>query len=1093
MRQLAYASVAQLSLAFGSLAACSHRTHDDGVADASSGGIVSTERAQSSVRTLDERFHTKLAAHRAIENANVALPALGDGALQISAAGVSLRISLEGASRKPGERAEGIVLYPGAGPNGSDLLHHVDADGVEDFVAFDKPLREVRYRLDLTGVSALRLIDGTLEALDASSAPRLHMRAPFLIDADGKHVAATVAVEGCNVDRDPRGPWGRTLVAPGAASCFVKLTWPELALPALLDPTWSAASGTMTTTRSWHTAEILATGKVLLAGGSYKAGAATTYLATSELYDPATKTFAATGSMTAARANHASALLADGKILVTGGQNATGILASAETYDSGSATWTATGPMTAARHRHSVLSLGSSGVLVAGGASSVEPLLSAELYFPSTRSFSATGAMTWPRRDFYLAPLPGGKVLAAFGYANKWPNVDLQQTEVFEPLTGTWAAGVDNYPGRSMAAGAVLKDGRVLFAGGYASGLSANITTASVFNPATATWTTGSALSVRRQWLTLTTMSNGAVLAAGGVVGTDSSIGTTFYSTAELWTGTGFTTSSIPSMSVARYAHTATALPDGTVLLAGGVNALGALGSAEIFSLSAIGETCSTGLMCTSGFCVDGVCCSSACTGTCQACSNALTGAANGNCSAVKAGIDPKDSCKDDGSPTCMKNGLCDGTGACASYPISTGCVAQPCTKGTDCATGYCYDGVCCNTICSGTCKACSAAKKGYSVDGLCEGIKDGTDPDSECGTMGSGVCSSDGVCNGVSACRVTTAGTTCAPAACVGTASAASASACTATGGCSPTTTTSCTPFLCDPASAKCRTTCGSDADCVPGLKCTAGSCAGKPNGATCAANTECTSGACADGVCCNVSCNGQCEACDNAGSAGTCTPVVGKPHGTRTQCSGSSSDPICANRCDGATRTSCRYPNSTTVCGGGTCVGTSSSTGGRCSGGGTCSSSGTRSCSPFVCDNATGGCKTSCTTSADCTSGFLCAGGTCTTTPAGTGCDDTKVINADGTRTDCFPYKCSGGRCGSSCSSDSTCAFGSLCEQQSRRCIVPNQDSDGCFGCALPATSSNSERLALGAFVVALLGSTLARRRRRSARATSGTAPLR
>lgn len=1074
-RELALASLAVFCLA----AACNHGAREE-PADASTGALASTERARVVVRSLDARFGTKLEALPTVANPNVTLPTQANESFNLASEGVSIAVALEGALERQGELAGGVVLYPGAGPNDADVLHHVDRAGVEDYISFHKPLREVRYRLDLTSAAGLRLIGNTLEVLDSGGAPRLHMRSPWVLDGSGKQFDATVSVERCAVDRDPRPPWGRAVTAPGAASCTVRVAWPEVALPALLDPSWAATTGSMTTTRSWHVANLLGSGKVLLAGGSYKTGASTTFLASAELYDPVTKTFAATGAMTTARANHASAMLSDGKVLVAGGQSA-GILASGETYDPALGTWTATGPMVSARHRHAMISLGTTGVLVAGGASATEPLATAELYFPATRSFSGTGTMTWPRRDLTLSPLSGGKVLAAFGWANKWPNVDLSQVEVFEPLTGAWTAGVDNSPSRSMHAAAVLSDGRILLAGGHSVGSSGNISTASIFNPTTGAWTSGGSLSIRRQWHTLTAMSNGAVLAAGGVVGTDSGPGTTYYSNAELWTGTSFTTSSVPAMTVPRYAHTATALSDGTVLIAGGINALGTLGSAEIFSLSAIGETCSTNLMCKSGFCVDGVCCTSACTAPCQACSNALTGSPNGTCAGVTAGTDPKESCKDDGSPTCMKNGLCDGAGACQNYPIATGCIARPCTKSSDCTTGYCYDGVCCNSACSGTCRACSALKKGYSVDGLCESIKDGTDPDSECSTMGSGACSSDGVCNGTGACRVTTTGTVCAPPSCVGTASAASESACSATGTCTPKMTTPCSPFLCDPTTAKCKTTCTADTDCVPGLRCTGGSCAGKPIASACTTNAECTSGFCADGVCCNTSCTGQCEACDNVGTVGTCNVVNGKPHGTRTQCTGSMTDPICGQRCDGITRTSCRYPSTSVTCGTNSCVGTSSVSERRCNGGGTCSSSGTRSCSPFLCDTTTNACRTSCATQADCTSGFLCISGVCQSAPTGTGCDGNQVINADGTRTDCFPYGCSGGRCRTSCTSDSMCAFGSLCETQNRQCVVPNQASDGCFGCALPAPQSNTERLALAAFVTALLGSTLARRRRR------------
>jgi len=1086
---------ARWSIAVALLGACSHGGRDSvEAADASSGALASTERAHAIVRGVDTRFGVLAKSVATFErgdeistsvNPSVSLPVRANGETKLAAQGVATSVTLEGASEVLAETAAGVVLYPGGGPSGSDVLQRVDALGTEDFLVFEKApaSEEVRYRIDVTRVAGVRMIDGVVELLDASGAPRLRMARPWLVDSRGVSVLANVSIDGCAVDRDPRAPWARAVTAPGAASCVVRIAWSNVNYPAVLDPSWAATTGTMTTTRAFHIAEVLSSNKVLIAGGSYRSGTSVAYHSSAELYDPATKTFAATGSMTTQRGNHASAVLSDGKVLVTGGQNPTGALQTGETYDPASGTWTAAaGTMTAARQRHQMVNFGT-GVLVAGGQNGTGPLSSADLYFPTTRTFSATGAMLWPRRDFTLAPIPGGKVLAANGWANLWPNVDLSQCEVFEPLTGVWTATGAAPVARSGAGAAVLKDGRVLVAGGYSVGSSANTSSAALFNGSVGTWASTGSLSLRRMYPTLTLMSNGAVLAAGGILG-DGSSPSTYYSTVELYTGSGFTTSSVPAMSVPRYAHTATALADGTVLVAGGNNAVGTLGTAEIFSLSDTGQTCSDNLMCKTGFCVDGMCCTTACTTACYACSAALTGGSNGTCAPVTAGTDPKSSCKDDGSPTCLNNGMCDGLGACQKYSVSTGCTAQPCTSGSQCTSGWCYDGVCCNTACSGTCKACSAAKKGFSVDGLCENIKDNLDPDNECGTMGSGLCSSNGVCNGTGACRVTTVGTVCAPAACSGTASAASASECTATGSCTPKTTTSCSPYLCDPATAACKTTCASDADCVPGLKCTAGACTAKPIASSCTTSAECTSGFCADGVCCNTACTGQCESCSEL--IGTCTPVKGRPRGTRPACSGSTSDAICGNQCDGVNRTSCRYPNSTTPCGTGTtCSGSSLVSARRCNGSGSCSLSGTTtSCAPYTCDASTTSCRKTCASTADCASGFICQGTTCVSAGATGGCEGSKVINADGSRTDCYPFGCSLGRCRDSCTTNTQCSVGAFCNTTLRQCQAPAAgDADakgGCFGCAVPTQTSSSERAALGLFVAAVIGSTIARRRR-------------
>ncbi|MCX6925315.1 MAG: kelch-like protein, partial [Verrucomicrobia bacterium] len=80
--------------------------------------------------------------------------------------------------------------------------------------------------------------------------------------------------------------------------------------------------------RQYHTATLLANGKVLIAGGD-----ATTSHSSAELYDPANGTWTMTGPMRTLRILHKATLLANGKVLVTGGISEGGYLASAELFD----------------------------------------------------------------------------------------------------------------------------------------------------------------------------------------------------------------------------------------------------------------------------------------------------------------------------------------------------------------------------------------------------------------------------------------------------------------------------------------------------------------------------------------------------------------------------------------------------------------------------------------------------------------------------------------------------------------------------------------------------------------------------------------
>jgi hypothetical protein len=79
-------------------------------------------------------------------------------------------------------------------------------------------------------------------------------------------------------------------------------------------------TGTMTTARSHATATLLADGKVLIAGGTADTDLGTNlFLASTELYDPASAGFVPAGDMTEPRASHAATLLSSGEVLITGG------------------------------------------------------------------------------------------------------------------------------------------------------------------------------------------------------------------------------------------------------------------------------------------------------------------------------------------------------------------------------------------------------------------------------------------------------------------------------------------------------------------------------------------------------------------------------------------------------------------------------------------------------------------------------------------------------------------------------------------------------------------------------------------------------
>src|SRR6266513_4844378 len=88
--------------------------------------------------------------------------------------------------------------------------------------------------------------------------------------------------------------------------------------------------GPLAVPRTGHAATVLADGRVLITGGRDGAG---TIVATAEIFDPATETSTAVGALVTARVSHTATLLPNGRVLIAGGTSATGSLSSAEIFD----------------------------------------------------------------------------------------------------------------------------------------------------------------------------------------------------------------------------------------------------------------------------------------------------------------------------------------------------------------------------------------------------------------------------------------------------------------------------------------------------------------------------------------------------------------------------------------------------------------------------------------------------------------------------------------------------------------------------------------------------------------------------------------
>jgi hypothetical protein len=135
------------------------------------------------------------------------------------------------------------------------------------------------------------------------------------------------------------------------------------------------------------------------------------------------------------------------------------------------------------------------------------------------------------------------------------------------------------------------------------------------------------------------------------------------------------------------------------------------------------GTPCADGSECLSGVCEDVTCCNTACPGACMAC--ALPGSI-GTCAPVPSGVQVTG---------------CDGTSACNGGGLCKTLLGQPCGADGSCLSGFCQDGVCCNSACGGNCARCDLA----GSMGTCTNVPSGVQ------VAG---CNTNQACDGNNACK---------------------------------------------------------------------------------------------------------------------------------------------------------------------------------------------------------------------------------------------------------------------------------------------------------------------------------------------------
>ena len=541
----------------------------------------------------------------------------------------SATVSAPSGSFSPADVGRSVTAAPGTGV-GSGVITAVPDSG------------SFTMSSTATATGSVGLVLGPLVGSWTPVAPLPEARVGFsatLLDGPACHPVSVFQPAWC----------GRVLVAGGVGATGLGSDTYVLFDPAAGQ--WIAPTDRMTAPRYGQSSTAVGDGTVMVAGGCCTSTVPQGALGSAEVYDPTLNGvggWTAAGSMTDARFDHLATRLSDGTVMVAGGtadvgSTQNGPLASTERYDPTTKRWAARGALLTPRTRSGAAALAVGGkTLVAGGADTDgRPLTSVELFDPAapqprpvltriappagtagtrvtvtgTGFFSAATVVNFdtvpalhtelvtdtevvvdapaqPRGTVHLTvtradgmsspPTPAGQFAYSGGVWTVTGRMDGTTTAAPGGCVPTdpscvarnlHTATLLDAPACHPAPSAGLPSwcGKVLVAGGI-SASSVATRAAELYDPATGAWEPTGDLHDARMEHSATLLPNGKVLVAGGSTMLVGPAGRTVVGSSELYDPT--TGSWVPAgtLNQARFDHTATLLTGGTVLVTGGAN-----------------------------------------------------------------------------------------------------------------------------------------------------------------------------------------------------------------------------------------------------------------------------------------------------------------------------------------------------------------------------------------------------------------------------------------------------------------------------------------------------------------------------------------